>query len=146
LGLLSGTNPRSSVQFVAFERRLKELGHVDGKNLIVDFAMAEGKVELLAPLARELVARKPDLLFLSGPEAPLKALSEVSGNIPIVVCAIDFDPAGERLCQEPGPARQQYHRRPPAADRDHRQTPRVAARFVPSARRIAVLADVFTGD
>jgi hypothetical protein len=42
LGWLSGTNPRSASFFVAFERRLKELGHVDGKNLIVDFVSAEG--------------------------------------------------------------------------------------------------------
>jgi hypothetical protein len=86
------TNPRSASFNVAFERRLRELGYVEGKNLIIDDVYAEGKVERLAPLARELVARKPDVLFISGPEAPLKALSEATRTIPIVVCAVDFDP------------------------------------------------------
>jgi len=87
LGWLLGSSPRSASFNAAFERRLRELGHVDGRNLIIDDVFAEGKVERLGPLARELVARKPDVLFMSGPEANLKALSEATRIIPIVVCA-----------------------------------------------------------
>jgi putative ABC transport system substrate-binding protein len=95
LGWLMSSSPRSAPFYVAFERRLQELGYVDGKNLIIDAAFAEGKLELLAPLSRELVARHPDVLFVSGPEAPLKALSEATDSIPIVVCAFDFDPVAK---------------------------------------------------
>ena len=102
LGWLSGTNPRNTPWFVAFERRLKDLGHIEGKNLNVDFAFVEGKVERLAPLAQELVANKPDVLFTSGPEAPLKALSEATSNIPIVVCAVDFDPQAKGTARREG--------------------------------------------
>ena len=94
LGWLLNTIPRSASFNVAFERRLGQLGYVGGKNLIIDDVYAEGKVERFAPLARELVARKPDVLFVSGPEAPLRALSEATHSIPIVVCAVDFDPQG----------------------------------------------------
>ena len=146
LGWLSGTNPRSSSFYVAFERRLKELGHVDGKNLIVDFAFAEGKVERLAPLARELVAAKPDVLFVSGPEAPLKALSEASGSIPIVVCAIGFDPQVKgyvKSLARPGGNITGVHLQQIEITGKRLE---LLHDLLPSARRIAVLADVFTGD
>ena len=38
------------------------------------------------------MSRQPNALFVSGPEAPLRALSEATQTIPIVVCAVDFDP------------------------------------------------------
>ena len=90
LGWLSGTNPRSSSYFVAFERRLKELGHVDGKNLIVDCAFAEGKVELLAPLAREPVRqlqaceriRHQDSTIGSGARDPENRVKAAAGSNP----------------------------------------------------------------
>ena len=69
-----------------------ENGFVDGKNLSIDFAFAEGKPERVAPLACELVARKRDVLFVGGPEPYLKALVEVTNSIPIVVCAVNFNP------------------------------------------------------
>ena len=90
--LVGGTNGRTASFNAAFERRPKESGFVDGKNLTIDIAFAEGKAERLAPLARELVARKPDVLFTGGTEPYLRALSEATDSIPIVVCATDFDP------------------------------------------------------
>ena len=90
--LLGGTNGRTASFNAAFERRLKDSGFVEGKNLSIDLAFAEGKAERLAPLARDLVARKPDVLFVGGPEPYLKALTEATDSVPIVVCATDFDP------------------------------------------------------
>lgn len=146
LGWLSGTNPRSTAWFVAFERRLKHLGHIEGKNLSVEFALAEGKVERLAPLARELVANKPDLLFVSGPEAPLKALSEATSSIPIVVCAIDFDPQAKgyvKSLARPGTNITGVHLQQIEATGKRLE---LLHDMLPSARRIAVLSDIFTGD
>ncbi len=93
LGWLVGSANGRTVSFnAAFERRLKENGFIDGKNLSIDFSFAEGKQERVAPLARELVASKPDVLFVGGPEPYLKALVELTNSIPIVVCAVDYDP------------------------------------------------------
>src|ERR1700750_142013 len=85
LGWLLNAIPRSASFYVAFERRLRQLGYVEGENLVIDDVYAEGKLERFGPLAQELVARRPDVLFVSGPEAPLRALSEATRSIPIVV-------------------------------------------------------------
>ena len=146
LGWLLNTNSRSASFNVAFERRLRELGYVDGKNLIIDDVHADGKVERFAPLARELVARKPDVLFVSGPEAPLRALSEATDSIPIVVCAVDFDPQATGYVKSLArPGRN-------ITGVNVQQIEATAKRLelmhdlVPSARRIAVLSDEFTVD
>jgi putative tryptophan/tyrosine transport system substrate-binding protein len=146
LGWLSTTNPRSAPWFVAFERRLKELGHADGKTLIVDFAFAEGKVERFAPLARELVARKPDVLFVSGPEAGLKALAEASSTIPIVVCAVGFDPQVRgyvKSLARPGSNITGVHLQSIETTGKRLE---LLHDLLPAARRIAVLSDALTDD
>ncbi len=146
LGWLLSTIQRSASFYAAFERRLGELGHVDGSNLIIDAVNAEGKVERLAPLAHQLVAHKPDVLFVSGPEPPLKALSEATSSIPIVVCAVDFDPeARGYVTSLSRPGRnitgiyvQQIETTAKRVQLLHE--------LAPSARRIAVLTDLFTAD
>lgn len=146
LGWLTPVNPRSASYFVAFERRLKELGHIEGKNLIVDFAFAEGKLDRLAPLARELVANKPDVLFVGGAEAGLKALSEATSSIPIVVCAVDFDPHAKgyvKSLARPGTNITGVHLQQIEATGKRLE---LLHDLLPSARRIAVLSDVLTGD
>jgi putative ABC transport system substrate-binding protein len=103
-------------------------------------------VERLAPLARELAARKPDLLFVSGPEAPLKALSEASDSIPIVVCAFGFDPQVKgyvKSLARPGRNITGVHLQQIEATGKRLE---LLHDLLPLARRIAVLADVFTGD
>ena len=146
LGWLLNTNARNASFNVAFERRLKELGYVDGKNLIIDDVYAEGKTERLAPLARELVARKPDLLFVTGPEAPLKAISAATGSIPIIVCAVDFDPEATgyvKSLARPGGNITGLHVQQIEATAKRLE---LLHDLLPSARRIAVLADIFTPD
>jgi putative ABC transport system substrate-binding protein len=146
LGWFSGTNPRTVSFFRAFERRLAELGHIEGQNLIIDFGAAEGRVERLLPVARDLVSRKPDVLFVSGPEAPLKALREVSGQIPVVVCAIDFDPQAKGYVQSlaaPGGTITGVHLQQIEGTGKRLELLRD---LLPAARRVAVLSDVFTQD
>lgn len=147
LGWLLGTaNGRTSPWVVAFERRLKEQGYIDGKNLVIDFAWTEGKPERLTPTARELVARKPDVLFTAGPEAPLKALSEATDSIPIVVAAVDFDPHAKgyvKTLARPGKNITGVHLHPLEMVGKRLEMLRD---LLPAARRIAVLADGFTED
>ncbi len=47
----------------AFAAKLKELGYVEGRDYVIEKRMSEGRLETLAPLARELVALKPDVLL-----------------------------------------------------------------------------------
>jgi hypothetical protein len=53
IGVLSTINPRSSQFWVAFEDRLRELGHADGGTVIIDFVGLEGRVDRLGDAMNE---------------------------------------------------------------------------------------------
>jgi putative ABC transport system substrate-binding protein len=92
IGAVSAGAGRAAPHWAAFDRRLAELGYVEGKNVAVDFRNAEGDPARLPKLMAELVRSGVDLLFAPGPEASLKAARDASKTIPIVVVAIDYDP------------------------------------------------------
>ena len=71
------------LQADAFGAKLKELGYVEGRDYVIEARHSEGRLELLAPLARELVALKPDVI-LTGSSAALLALKKETTSIPIV--------------------------------------------------------------
>ena len=146
LGWLLNVIPRTASFYVAFEHRLRELGFVEGQNLVVDAAYAEGRLERFTPLARQLVSRRPDALFVSGPEAPLRALREATRSIPIVVCAVDFDPEAtgfvKSLAHPGGNITGVYVQQIDATVK----RVELIHELMPSARRIALLTDDFTVD
>ncbi len=76
---------------------LRDHSWIEGKNLIIDYRSAEGHAERIPPLAAELVALKPDLLFGPGPQVAL-ALKSVTATIPIVFVAV-YDPVAIGLVQ-----------------------------------------------
>jgi putative ABC transport system substrate-binding protein len=92
VGVLSGAAPRTTPWFKAFDARLAELGWVDGDNIEVAFRNPEGKADLMARYADELVALDPAVIVATGPEATLAAVRERAGTIPVVFVAIDYDP------------------------------------------------------
>ena len=92
LGIISaGNNPRSAAFYAAFEQRLRELGWIDGKNLSIDFEASESPEELSA-IATRMARRGADVILAAGPEAALKAASESTQTIPIVIVALNYDP------------------------------------------------------
>ena len=146
LGWLLGSSPRSASFNASFERALSALGYIDGKTLSIDDLFANGVSERFAPLARELVARKPDVLFVSGPEATLKAVSEATDRIPIVVCAVDFDPEARgyvKSLARPGRNITGLHLQQVEATAKRLELLRD---LLPSVHRVSALADVFTAD
>jgi len=90
VGTVAGT-PKSSPHWVAFERRMGELGYQEGKNFSFDFLEAASADEYEA-LYRKLVARAPDIIVAIGPEIGLKSALAVTRTLPIVMIAIDYDP------------------------------------------------------
>ena len=90
IGYLSGTptNPRRE----AFRQGLRELGYVEGKNILIEWRSAEGKFNRLPELAAELVRLKVDVIVTGGPNATRPA-KEATATIPIVM-AFDTDPVG----------------------------------------------------
>jgi putative ABC transport system substrate-binding protein len=85
IGYLS-TPTRESVEHgvEAFLRKLRELGWVDGQNLIIEYRWAEGNVERLPDLAADLVRRKVDVIVAPAGSAALAAKNATS-SIPIVM-------------------------------------------------------------
>jgi putative tryptophan/tyrosine transport system substrate-binding protein len=89
-------NPGDAVSRVyrieAFRQGLKELGYVEGKNIIIEYRFAKARSERLPELARELVGLKVDIIFAGGGPAT-KAAKNATQMIPIVTSS--QDPVGQ---------------------------------------------------
>ena len=81
-----------SARIEAFRQGLRELGYVEGKNIVIEWRFAEGKPDRLPTLAAELVRLKVDIIVTAGPSATRSA-KEATFTIPIVM-AFDDDPVG----------------------------------------------------
>jgi putative ABC transport system substrate-binding protein len=68
----------------AFRQGLRELGYVEGKNIVIDWRSADGKLERLPALAAELVRLKVDIIVTTGP-TPTRAAKEATSTISIVL-------------------------------------------------------------
>ena len=90
IGALVGR--KNSTFWPPIVKRLGELGYVEGKNLILDYRSADGVPERFAPLARELVEAKCDVVFAIGAELSARALLDTKAPVPIVIIANDYDP------------------------------------------------------
>ena len=76
----------------AFTQGLRDFGYVDGKNIVIEWKSAEGKVDRLPALAAELVRLKVDIIVTTG-ASPTRAAKEATNTIPIVITQ-DIDPVG----------------------------------------------------
>jgi putative ABC transport system substrate-binding protein len=79
---LSGQANRNRIE--ALRAGLRELGYVEGKNIVIEFRSADGNYERLSELAAELVRLKVDVLVAFGSKAVLAAKG-ATATIPIVV-------------------------------------------------------------
>jgi ABC transporter substrate binding protein len=68
----------------AFRQGLRDLGYVEGRNLVIEYRDAEGKPERLPALAAELVALKIDVIVTAGGTSPVLAAKQATRTIPIV--------------------------------------------------------------
>jgi putative ABC transport system substrate-binding protein len=85
IGFLSGRSPAESAEEVkAFHRGLAESGHVEGKNVAIEFHWADGRYDRLPALATELVARRVAVIAAVGGGASGLAAKSVTSTIPIV--------------------------------------------------------------
>jgi putative tryptophan/tyrosine transport system substrate-binding protein len=76
----------------AFRRGLRQLGYVEGQNLIIEYRSGEGRIERFPELAAEMVRLKVDLIVTRGTPAALAA-KNATATIPIVMAAIG-EPVG----------------------------------------------------
>jgi len=93
IGYLITSSPSAiAPRMDAFQQGLRELGYVEGKNIVIERRHGEGKLERLPGLAAELVRLNVDVLVTSGPTATRPA-KEATSTIPIVM-TFDDDPVG----------------------------------------------------
>ena len=86
-----------------FREGLRNLGYVEGKNILTEYQWAEGKYDRFPALIGELVAQKVDMIVTAGTPASL-AVKKAAPSIPLVMIAVG-DPIGTGLIKslaEPG--------------------------------------------
>lgn len=76
------------IQVEPLRKGLRELGWVEGKNLVIAFRWAEGKLERLPALLDELMRLEPDVLMTTSPR-PAMLAKAATQTIAIVAVAVD---------------------------------------------------------
>ena len=80
LGFLSGSTPSTARGFVeAFRNQLRELGYVEGQNVIIEYRWAEGRFDRFPDLAAELIRLKVDII-LATTAAAARAAKEATAT------------------------------------------------------------------
>jgi putative ABC transport system substrate-binding protein len=92
--LIAGSASSYLLRVEALRQRLRELGYVEGKNIVIEYRYADGKLKQLADLAAELVRLKVDVIVTTGSNT--LAAKKASASIPIVF-AVAGDPVGSGL-------------------------------------------------
>jgi ABC-type uncharacterized transport system substrate-binding protein len=96
VGVLAGGSASSDkARIDALRQGLRELGYMEGKNLVIEYAYADGKTNRLTELAAKLVHLKVEVIVTAGPSAT-RAAKQATTTIPIVM-AQDSDPVASGL-------------------------------------------------
>src|SRR5215471_1213999 len=84
IGYLSGNLAATPYNPEAFRQGLRDLGYVEGRNVVIEYRDAEGQLDRLRALAAELVALKVDVI-VTVDTPPTQAAKQATSTIPIVV-------------------------------------------------------------
>src|SRR5262245_3794562 len=96
IGILLPNPPTVSPQLLkAFQQGLRELGYIEGENIVIEYRFGEGKSERYDYLAAELVQLKVDVIVTSSTPA-IESVKNATSTIPIVMAA-SADPVGSGL-------------------------------------------------
>ena len=102
IGILGGGSqePREQRGHEAFQQGLRELGYVEGKDVILEYRYTEGNVALLPELAAELVRLKVDIIVASAAGyVGVLAAKQATTTIPIVFVGLATDPVETGLVE-----------------------------------------------
>ncbi len=77
---------------ISLRQGLRELGYIEGQNLVLEYRSAKGKRERLPEVAAELVRLKVDVIVTSGSTRATRALQRATRTIPIVMSGLLVDP------------------------------------------------------
>jgi putative ABC transport system substrate-binding protein len=80
----SSSDPLAQKYMAVFRQRLRELGYIEGRTIIIDERFAAGSAQRLVELARELADARPDVLITPAVAATV-AMRQATDTIPIVM-------------------------------------------------------------
>ncbi len=96
IGFLGNSTAALEANLVGpFREGLRDLGYVEGRNILIEYRWAEGQYERFPALIAELIALKVDVIVTAGTPAAL-AVRKATTSIPIVMAAVG-DPIGVGL-------------------------------------------------
>ena len=95
IGYVSGSNPNDPGPEVAFRQGLRDLGYMEGKNILVEYRYQEGKADRGPHLVAELIQLKVDVLVLI-PSPAIRAAKQATKTIPIIMVTT-ADPVATKL-------------------------------------------------
>jgi len=98
IGILGGMAATTFAdRLEVFRQQLRELGYLEGKNIVLEARWADGKLDRLPNHASELVGRKVDVLVTFVGTAPVAAAKKATATVPIVMAAGGSDPVATGL-------------------------------------------------
>jgi putative ABC transport system substrate-binding protein len=92
IGFMGNSPTPEQVRIEVFRQKLRELGWVEGQNIIIEYRWANGRFDLLPELAAELVKLKVEVIFAPA-SVYVEAARRATATIPIVF-AVHGDPIG----------------------------------------------------
>jgi putative ABC transport system substrate-binding protein len=93
IGYLSNNDQaRESARSEAIQLALRERGHIDGRNIAIEYRYTDGKFDRFPELAAELVRLKVDIIVVAGGPIPIRAAMNATKTIPIVMTGGGLDP------------------------------------------------------
>jgi len=90
VGIVTIQSP-TSPPYAAFAQRLRQLGHVEGEDISLDFVNPAGRAGDNAGAVQELIRRKADIVLVVY-QTTMAAVVAAAPGLPVVMVAIDYDP------------------------------------------------------
>jgi putative ABC transport system substrate-binding protein len=90
----AGRSAGNPTEAAGFRQGLKELGYIEGQNIVVEYRFGEGRTDRVADLVAELVQLRPDVLVALG-DLTVRAVKSATTTIPVV--SMTGDPVGAGL-------------------------------------------------
>jgi len=136
IGYLTGL-PRGSPRAVPLLEGLRELGYVEGRNLVIEWRYSDGRAERFPDLAAELVRAKVDVI-LAGDNPAIAAAQKATKTIPIVMTAA-MDPVASGFASSLARPGSNLTGLSAQATDLHAKALQLLKEAVPTAARIAIL-------
>ncbi len=137
--LLPGNLRSMAMPADAFHQRLRELGYVEGKTLIVEIHELDGKFDQLPALLAEVVKSRPQIILVQGGQA-VKAAMQATSTISIIAVTVG-DPVQMGMAESLARPGGNVTGNALIAGMSDQKTVEILHEMVPAAKRIAMLAD-----